>query len=159
MNERQQCVEDWVSVQLFVLFHLLKFCLDGCWVRARGGELLNHVSAVCVPETGDEIVVDHFPRYDIEDTGNHSNGEADGKSSPEGNLAFADVVAISSDAEKHHQEREHNGRVADDRAPVKANSVAERHQRDHYQRGDSPRNQPEDGYDLSHILLMWFIRY
>src|SRR5215472_1622504 len=156
MNERQRCVEEWVPVQLSVLSHLLKFCLDGCGARARGRELLNRVSAVCVPETRDEVVVDHFPRYDIEDAGNQSNGEADRESSQEGNLTIADVVAISSNAEKHHQEREHNGRVADDSAPVKANAVAERHQRYHYQRGDSARNQPEGDYDLSHILVMSF---
>ena len=159
MNERQRCVKERVFVQLFVLFHLLKFCLDGCGVRARGRELLNQVSAVCVPEAWDEVVVDQFPRYDIEDAGNQSYGEADGKGFQEGNLAIADIVAVGQDTEKHHQEREHNGRVSDDRAPVKANPVAERHQRYHYQRGDSARNQPEGDYDLSHILVMSFIRH
>ena len=104
MNEGQRCVEEGVFVQLFVLSHLLKFCLDGCGARARGRELLNQVSAVCVLETRDEIVVDHFPRYDIEDAGNQSNGEADDKGSQEGNLAIADVVAVGLDAEKYHQE-------------------------------------------------------
>src|SRR5262249_38472440 len=159
MNEREHCVEEWILVQLFVFFHLLKFCLDGRRARARGGELLNQMSAICVPETGDKVVVDNFPGYDIDDAGNQSNGEADGKSSQEGNLAIANVVAAGSDSEKHHQEREHDGGVADVRAPVKANPVAEGHQRDHHQRGDSAGYQPEGKYDLSHILVMSFIRY
>jgi hypothetical protein len=65
-------------------------------VRSRGRELLNQVSAVCVPETRDEVIVDHFPRYDIEDAGNQGNGEAGSKGFQEGNLAIADVVAVGS---------------------------------------------------------------
>src|SRR5580692_1161128 len=80
MNERERCVEEWVFVQLFVFSHLLKFCLDGCRARSRGGELLHQMSAIGVPETGQEVVVDHFPGYDIEDARYQRNGEADGES-------------------------------------------------------------------------------
>src|SRR5271170_2991985 len=80
MNERERCIEEWVFVQLFVFSDLLKFFLDGCRARPRGGELLNQMSAIGIPETGEEVVVDHFPGYDIDDAGYQRNGEADGKS-------------------------------------------------------------------------------
>src|SRR5580698_1444549 len=73
-----------------------------------------------------------------------------------GNLTIAEVVAVGLDAEKHHQEREHDGGVADDRAAVEANPAAEGHQRYHHQRRDSAGNQPEGDDDLSHILVMSF---
>src|ERR1700722_15457280 len=158
MNEREHCIEEWVFVQLFVFSDLLKFFLDGCRARPRGGELLNQMSAICVPETRNEVVVDHFPGYDVEDARYQGNGEADGKGFYKGNLTIADVVPVGSDADKHHQEREHYGGVADDGAAVEANPVAEGHQRYHHQRRDSAGNQPEGDNDLSHILVMPFIR-
>src|SRR5271169_2008251 len=98
INERQRCVEEWVFVQLFVFSHLLKFRLDGCRARARGRELVNQVGAIFVPETRQEVVVENFPRHDIADARNQSNGDPDGKSLQEGNLAIANVVAVGSDA-------------------------------------------------------------
>src|SRR5580692_10773595 len=157
MNEREHCIEEWVFVQLFVFSDLLKFFLDGCRARPRGGELLNQMSAICVPETRQEAVVDHFPGYDIDDAGYQRNGEADGKSLQKGNLTIADVVPVGSDADKHHQEREHDRSVADYRATVEANPAAEGYQRYHHQRGDSAGNQPEGDDDLSHIL--WNVFY
>src|ERR1700691_1412219 len=154
MNERERCIEEWVFVQLFVFSDLRNLCLDGCRACARSGELLNRMSAICVPETRQEVVVDHFPGYDIEDAGYQSDGEADGKSFEKGSLTIADVVPVGSDADKHHQEREHDRGVADDRAAVEANPAAEGHQRYHHQRGDSAGNQPEGDDDLSYIFVI-----
>ena len=80
MNEREHCIEEWVFVQLFVFADLLKFFLDGCRARPRGGELLNQMSAICVPETRQEVLVDHFPGDDVDDAGNQRNRKAYGKS-------------------------------------------------------------------------------
>src|SRR5208282_139517 len=124
MNEREHCIEEWVFVHLFVFSDLLKFFLDGCRARPRVGELLNQMSAICVPETRQEVVVNHFPGYDIENAAYQGNREADGKSFQKGNLTIADVVPVGSDAEKHHQEREYDGGVADDRAAVEADPAA-----------------------------------
>jgi hypothetical protein len=60
--------------------------------------------------------------------------EIDGECFPEADLAVADVIAVRTNAEEHEQKREHNRRVADVVAPVKANLVVERHGGQHHQR-------------------------
>src|SRR5215469_5464615 len=92
IDERQRCVQERVFVHLLVPCHLLKPRLDGCITRARGPELLNQMSTIFVPEIWQEVIVDNFPRHDIADGRNQSNGGPDGKGFQERNLAVADVV-------------------------------------------------------------------
>src|SRR6202162_3703326 len=118
LDERHRCVEERVVFYLLVFFYLLYLRLDGGRARARGLELLDHMGAVFVHEIGQEVEVENFPRHDVEDARNQGNGDPDGKSFLERDLAAADVVAARADAEEYQQEREHDGRVADDQALV-----------------------------------------
>src|SRR5215467_700617 len=153
LDERHRGVEEWILVHDFEFIELLGFLLNGGGRGAPGLHLLEDVGTVLVHEVRHEIVVDDFPGGDVKDARDYGDGQADKEGSPETDVPLPHVVAVRTDAKEGQQQRQYDGRIAQDIAVVEALAVHKGDGGDHQNRGDDPGNKAENENGPFHWLL------